>query len=202
MLRCVSTFKQLIWRSRRRVPKFMILCENDNFKAWCYCWWILDYIKCLQEPKMNVDCSGSSTFSGSSSWPCLMSPGLSTSISTSWRDSSSTWPPSASSWPPSSSKSSPLHQATRKNLHQTNPCAVKTTNSNKVIKVVFMVSNVLYNIQQHEIKWGIYRSQCSVYLFTTLMTSSRTSRKWTVSEGIIWTTVADSQGALPSYVHQ
>ena len=33
-----------------------------------------------------------------------------------------------------------------------NPCAVKTTNSNKVIKVVFMVSNVLYNIQQHEIK--------------------------------------------------
>ena len=43
-------------------------------------------------------------------------------------------------------------QAIRKNLHQTNPCAVKTTNSNKVIKVVFMVSNVLYNIQQHEIK--------------------------------------------------
>ena len=71
------------------------------------------------------------------------------------------------------------------NLHQTNPCAVKTTNSNKVIKVVFMVSNVLYNIQQHEIKWGIYRSQCSVYLFTTLMTSSRTSRKWSVSEAII-----------------
>ena len=139
MLCCVSTFKQLIWRSRRRVPKFMILCENDNFKAWCYCWWILDYIKCLQEPKMNVDCSGSSAFSGSTSWPCLMSPGLSTSIQTSWRDSSSTWPPSASSWPPSSSKSSPLHQATWKNLHQTNPCAVKTTNSNKVIKVVFSV---------------------------------------------------------------
>ena len=116
----------------------------------------------------------------------LRVPGLSTSISTSWRDSSSTWPPSASSWPPSSSKSSPLHQATRKNLHQTNPCAVETNNSNKVIKVVFMVSNVLYNIQQHEIKWGIYRrSQCSVYLFTTLMTSSRTSRKWPVSEAII-----------------
>ena len=30
------------------------------------------------------------------------------------------------------------------------------------------------------------------------MNSSRISRKWTVSEGIIWTTVADSQGALPS----
>ena len=46
----------------------------------------------------------------------------------------------------------PLCTKQLENLHQTNPCAVKTTNSNKVIKVVFMVSNLLYNIQQHEIK--------------------------------------------------